>query len=395
MEKRNTSPLISFFKDFDKPLLAFVLLLCAFGVVSVYSGSSYLAQSSGLSSEYFLKRHILFCLVSLCCLFVGLFLDYSLWRKFYFPVFILCLIGLLLVSILGTNVNGAERWIRVGSLQVQPSEFMKFGLFSLLSVKLAQKKEPITDFKNDVLPLCVWPAIVEILLLKQPNFSMMMIVALALFALFAIANVAPRILITFVVVGALIATIALMQGGYRVKRVDAWLHPEKPENASIIYQQENMKIAIGSGGLFGKGPGKGTQKRIVPEPYTDGAFTVISEEFGFVGSFSILLLFLGIGYRGYSIAIHSQTRYGRYLASSLTTLILLNMLIHIAVCTGRMPNTGQVLPFISSGGTNLCVNMFFVGVLLNVSKSKTGHFCFVKEPISSYESKTLRYRYNG
>lgn len=393
MKKNALQVILSPFKGIDGILLLLVLALCGLGVLVVYSGSAPVAMNKNISNTYYVLRHVRFLAFAFCGLLVGLCVNYRFWKKFYLPIFGLCLCLLVAVLFGGHSVKGAERWLLIGGMQIQPAEFMKFGLLLLVSFKLSTM-EKFT--KESAFPIVVWMAVVVFLLLLQPNYSMALIMCFVVWLLMIVSPVVPgSVMALFTTVGVVVMLLAgfMFGGGYRSERFDAWLNPEKYENGRA-YQMVNMQIALGNGGLTGQGFGHGTQKLgYIPESYTDGAFALIGEEFGFIGTAAILALFMGVLYRGYEIAKNASSEFGCFMATGLTAYMFVNMVMHVAVCSGSMPTTGQPLPFISLGGTNLCANLFFVGVLLNISKdaNRVHDFEPKRRTTKDYSSMGSRY----
>lgn len=376
----------SFFKGMDYFLVAPVLILCAIGVVFIYSGS----LPSG--SSRVLIRHLALLAGGFAAMFVGLVVDHSIWRKFYGQLFWIGLGLLVAVFCVGRTDYGASRWIPIGGFQFQPSEYMKFALCTFLAVKLSTFK----NWKDLTNPL-IWICVALGLIIKQPNYSMVLLICGLVGLFMVVANFPWKFLGAIFAVGVLTLGIVGFSGGYRAARFDAWINPDKYAETKG-FQSRQMKISIGNGGVLGQGIGYGTQKNgFIAFSYKDGMFALVAEEGGFLFAGPVLLCFLCILWRGYVIANNSNSKFAKFMALGLTSFIFMNALMHIAVCTGRMPTTGQPLPFISYGGTNLLVNMFFVGVLLNISKIQTGSYCKFEEVTSEFdpiecEHPTSRFR---
>ena len=437
MKQEKRTPLLSGFKGMDIWLFISVMLLCCFGIYVVYTGTYETAKIIGLESKifhlpaefYFLENHLfVFCFGGISALLIGLFIDYSVWRKLYVPTLIFALALLPLVFIFGKETKGAKRWISLGAgMTVQPSEFLKFGISSFLAAKISTFKEPVLLTK-EFAKIFILPGIAILgTLVFQKNYSLSLMLLLIILFITLTANVPLKpLLIRFLPLLGVLSVLALILPGsdYRKERFIAHYYSEeilektvqdvssvnkldvsdaekekalenwKKDMIGKTHQKEQAMLAIGSGGLFGKGTGAGTQKiGYMPESYTDCAFAVFAEERGFIGTTLLLGLFAFIFYRGIKISKNANTRYAKLLSIGLIAAIFCNTSIHIAVNTGLMPTTGQVLPFISYGGTNLCMNMFMIGVLLNISKPNTGNFFSFKED-DSRKNKMMRY-YHG
>jgi cell division protein FtsW len=355
---------------FDKGLLLAVILLLVLGIVIIYTGTSPIAMQKGLPAEFFTISHIKKVLLGLFCMTLAVIVDYSFWYKFARPLFAVLLLAMILVLFQDAAVKGASRWLSIAGYKVQPSEFMKLGIFCLLSVKLVEAGDKINDFKVGFLRPLILVGIVCVMLILQPNFSMVLMILATSLVVIYVAGVPMKHLMKLLALCPLIVVVAYTQS-YRSLRIKAWLDPDKYPD--VAHQLRHSLIALGNGGITGTGIGQGTQKLgYVPESYKDAAFSILGEELGFIGAFLMLSLFAFLAYRGFAIARSSSTRFGKYLAVALTSSICLNMIFHVCVCTGLFPTTGQPLPFISFGGTSLVTTLISVGILLNISKSDTG-----------------------
>jgi len=357
---------------FDKWLLLAVLVLLALGVFVIYTGSSHAAMQKGLSPAYYTIAHLKKIAVGLCALCFGFFVDHRIWLKIARVAFVVCL-GLLIAVILqGVSVKGAARWLDLGFIKLQPSEAMKLAIFSLLAMKLAAAGDQMQSFKTGFLRPMILVGLVAVILLLQPNFSMVLMVVATAFVMLFVAGTRLTHLVIPILACIPAAVYLAFSEGYRQKRMLAFLHPEDYAQGDA-YQLIQSLISLGNGGIFGTGIGQGTQKLgFVPESYKDAAFTILGEELGFIGTLCVLILFAVVAYRGFTIARNARSRFAKYFAVALTTSICLNAIFHICVCTGLMPTTGQPLPFISFGGTSLVVALLSVGILLNISRPTSG-----------------------
>lgn len=387
MPDMHKTSLLSGFKGIDIFLLIPVVLLCTIGVIFIYSGSQ-----MGDDAMKILIRHLVLLGIGLVFMLFGIFVDHSFYRKVYSPVFLASLFMLFAVLCFGHRTYGAVRWISIAGFQFQPSEVMKFALCSFLAYHLSTFKK-----WKDLTRALVFTIVTVVLILAQPNFSMFLFIVGLCFLFMICANFPWKFLGSIVAVVVLLGAIVGFSGGYRMERFNAWIHPEEYVDGKG-YQQHQMKVSIGNGGAWGQGIGYGTQKNgFIAFSYKDGMFALVAEEGGFKVASIVLLCFLCILWRGYEIAKNANSKYARLMALGLTSFIFMNALMHVAVCTGRMPATGQPLPFISYGGTNLIMNMFFVGVLLNISKQHTGRFFKFEEVASDFdviecEHPTSRFR---
>lgn len=354
-------------------LLLLTVALLSFGLIAVYSASAVKAQADGLADYYFLMRQAIGGSFGLLLLAVMAYVDYRLLRLFAWPMLIV-LIGLLVFVLLpGTEalaprVNGGRRWIDLGVIQGQPSELAKITLLVWTAAVAVRKQDRLNSLSRGLLPfLLVW-GVVATLIFMQPSLSAAaLVVLLCALVLFAGGGRVGH----FVVLGLIGLPLLLTQVSgvaYRMRRIVAFVDPtHDPEGVS--YQITQSLIAIGSGGLFGKGLGHGQQKfGFLPEPHNDFIFAMIGEEWGFVGVLFVIAVFTAFGLIGYRIARNAPDLFGSLLAIGMTNLIVVQALLHIAVNTALIPTTGVTLPFISYGGSSLIVCLAAVGILMNIAR---------------------------
>lgn len=297
-------------------------------------------------------------------------LDYHVWRKFAKPLLAITLLLLTLVLVpgLGKVVNGARRWLGFGSLYVQPSEFAKLSMVIFSASSLALYQDRITHFFKGLLPQLVMLTIVFGLILKEPDLGTALAIGGTLFVLLFAAGARLTHLAALGMVGVAGIVAAIVAEPYRLKRLFAFSDPwADPLNSG--YHIIQSLYALGSGGLFGVGLGRSREKFLyLPEPHTDFIFAILGEEFGFVGTVLVIVLFFFFAWRGFRISVSAPDIYGGMLAAGLTTMIILQALMNVAVVTASMPVTGIPLPFISFGGSALIFTLAGVGILLNISK---------------------------
>ena len=357
----------------DLPLLLITMALIALGVVVIYSSSGPHAEIRHLPSSFFIVNHLKKLSVGLLVMGIGMMVDHNFWLKIARPLFLFSIVLLVAVLIpgLGISKKGASRWLNVG-FEFQPSELMKYSLAFLMASKLSDVSDQIQDFKIGFVRPLLLTGVVFGLIFLQPNFSMAaMILIMVVTMMFAAGTPVKYFLAS---AGLAIPGLVglLLFESYRLRRFSAFLNPDG--NTTVDYQQMQSLIGLGNGGLIGTGLGQGTQKfGFLPEPFTDTIFAIIGEELGFVGTLAVLTLFAGLAYRGFKIAREAKSRFASLLAIALTTTLCLNVMIHVMVCIRLMPATGQPLPLVSYGGTSLIMNMFALGVLLNISKPGAGN----------------------
>lgn len=352
----------------DLPYFFLTLLLVAVGLIVLLSASYARAYHvTGNSASYFTSQ-LVFALMGVAAMLFVSRVPYDWYRKFYRVIFAVTVLLLAAVLLVGTNVNGATRWINLGFTQFQPSEIAKFSLIVTLSVIMSRCRDEIKSLR--VFFLCAGSLVlIAVLLILEPHFSATIIIASLCFCMMAVGGVNWKYLGLVMAVGGAGLLLLLLTGGYTSERITAWLDPESdPLDSGLqILQSE---YAIGSGGLLGLGLGKGRQKYLyLPEEHNDYIFAIACEELGFIGAVAILLLFALLILRGYWIAIHARDRFSMLLGTGLTTLLALQVLLNVAVVTNLLPATGISLPFFSSGGTALIMQLAECGIVLNISRS--------------------------
>lgn len=354
---------------FDRPLFVAVLLLVGFGVVMVYSASAVRAATEHNNAAYFLVRQVVFAALGMCALLVGSRIDYHLYRKAVYPLFTAAVVGMLLVHTpLGRTVNGASRWIGIGSFAFQPAEVTKVALVLWLAYSLAKKSDKIKSFSIGFLPHLLVPGFVIVLCLSQPDFGTAVVLALVTFAMLFVAGAKLGYMMLATIGAAPIVYYLVAGSEYRVKRVLAFLDPisNRYEHG---YQLTQSLFGFGEGGLFGAGVGDGLQKFFfLPEAHNDFIAAIIAEELGAVGIWVMLFVFAVVVARGVAISLRAADEFGTYVAFGITVLIGVEVLANLGVSMGLLPTKGLALPFVSYGGSALLVSLFAIGVLLNISK---------------------------
>ena len=355
-----------------RSLLLVTVSLVVFGLISVYSASSYVAQLKGLEDSYYLFQQISRAGVGFVVLALASVIDYRLYRRVAWPLLGLTFLLLIALVLPGTEsiaprVNGARRWLDLG-FTVQPSELAKISVVLWTAAVAVKKQDRLHSFRYGLLPFLLVVGLVCVLVMLEPHFS----------ATVMIAAVAATILFTagarfghFVALGAAALPVLWMQilgSGYRMARVTAFMNPDSTAAAGG-YQLKQSLMAVGSGGMFGVGFGRSSLKMsYLPEPQNDFIFSIISEEWGFIGAAAVIVLFLAWALLGLRISRSAPDLYGQLVAVGITALVAFAAFGHMGVALGLLPTTGINLPFISAGGTNLILMLGATGILLNVSK---------------------------
>jgi len=280
---------------------------------------------------------------------------------------------LVFVPGIGLEHGGAKRWLNLRITTFQPAELLKLGFVLYLATWLASAKEKVHTFKYGTMPFLIMLAIPAILLVLQPDIGTFGILAIAGMCMFISAGGRVTHILAIILSGILIFFVVVQFKPYLQDRIDIFLHPNKdPQGAG--YQMNQSLIAVGSGKLFGRGFGQGMQKfpPFLPEPTNDSIFAVASEEFGFIGSSLIILLFVLFAMRGFHISAKAPDRFSRLAVIGIIFLIITQSFINIASMVGLFPLTGVPLLFISHGGTALLFALAEVGIILNISRFKSG-----------------------
>ena len=358
-----------------RALLALTLVFVVFGLLSVYSAGAYVAHARGLQDGHFLFGQASRAAVGLVALFAASLIDYRLYQKLAWPILAIATALLVPLVLPGTERiapewNGARRWLTIG-ITVQPSDLAKLAVVIWTAAICVKKQDRLHDFREGLLPILVVVGGVAGLVLLEPHFSAALWIAvLAGVVLF----VAGARLTHFVLGLAAILPFGLvvaLASEYRRARIGAFISTfVDPASVAATsgYQLQQSMIAIGSGGLTGVGFGRSSLKmEYLPEPQNDFIFSIIAEEWGFIGAGLLVVLFVAWTLIGLRIARGAPDMYGRLLAVGITALVALSAFAHMGVALGLLPTTGVNLPFISAGGTNLVLTLAATGILLNVS----------------------------
>ncbi len=370
--EREQGKLKKFHSYYDYSLLFLTLFLTCFGLVMIYSTSSYNASRELGNPAYYLEKQSVFAVLGFVVMLIVSKIDYRIYItkmpiikiKPITILYILCILLQFYVLFFGVKVNGARRWIELGPLgRFQPSELSKIAviLFTAYIVNLSPVK--LDKFKGFIrVVVFVAPLIVLVLI---PNFSTALVMAAIMIAICFVASRKKLYFIVSGLIGAGIGAAFIFGVSYRSTRIDVWRNVETHPKG---YQILQGLYAIASGGIFGKGLGESMQKLgFIPESHNDMIFAVICEELGLFGAIAVIMLFVLLVWRLFIIAINAPDLYGGLIATGVLTHIAVQVLLNIAVVTNTIPSTGIPLPFISSGGSSLMVLLFEMGIALSVS----------------------------
>ena len=358
-------------RPMDRTVLVVTYLLTLIGLIIMFSASGVMAETRYGDSTFFLKRQSLSLLMGLMVLHWVAQRDYTMWGTLapYGLALTVVLLILVLIPFLGTQVNGARRWLRIAGFSVQPGEIAKLSVVLYLASFVVRKEQELVFFSRGVLaPMAVVGTFAGLLLL-EPDMGTAVVLTLLLFGLLFLGG--ARIPHLFVL-GVLLLAAAyalIMQSDYRRRRMLNFLDPwQDPTDAG--FQLTQSFVALGNGGLFGVGLGEGRQKLFfLPEAHADFVLALVGEELGFLGTGLLIGLFAVLIVKGFKIAGRAPDAFGRHLAGGVTLLVGIQVLINMSVVSGLLPTKGLTLPFVSYGGSSLIVSLAAIGILLSISRA--------------------------
>lgn len=364
-------------KFFDYSLLIIVMFLIAFGLVMLYSTSSYSAMQDYGDAAYFLKKQLVSTAVGLVVFAAAIFINYHFWYKMKWLIYVVSLLSVVMVlSPLGHEVNGARRWLKFGPLSLQPAEIVKIGLIIVLAAFVSYSGVKMKKLKNNIIYCLIAVFAAGITGFITNNMSTAIIIMGIAYIMLLIGNSKPWWLIIGTVMLIVAVGVFLIwffgnvesAGNFRFKRLLAWREPEKYASG-VGFQTLQALYALGSGGFFGKGLGQSIQKLgFIPEAQNDMVFSVICEELGLFGGICLIILFILLIWRFMVIANNAPDLFGSMLVVGVMAHISLQVILNIAVVTNVIPNTGVTLPFISYGGSSVMFLLAELGIVLNVSR---------------------------
>ena len=338
----------------DYLLFLTVAAICAFGVVMLFSASYYYAQSFQGDGYYYVKKQLLFLAIGIPVMFGLSFVDYKFYRRFAWMAYLLIILLLIAVLLFGKNLQGGQRWLKIGPLQFQPSELAKFIIVICMAKYMTDHHEDMPSFVRGFLPMAAMLVVPAVLIYFQPNVSMLIILCIVFAIMLFIGGASLSQLGIAALIGGAALVVLLFAASYRESRFTAWLDP--------LY-------AFGNGGWFGQGLDASRQKLLfLPYRESDFILSIIAEELGFVTVALLIAAYCFIIYRGIRIALSVRDRFASLVAAGFSSILAVQVAVNVAVVTNSIPATGQTLPFISSGGTSLVIFLAGIGVLLNISR---------------------------
>lgn len=353
-------------KTIDYPLLGVSLALLALGLIMVYSSSAIYADRQLGSSLYFIKRQIIWAIIALSCMTVFSKINYNHLKEWVWPIMFVTTLGLI-AALFSVPVAGVRRWIHIGPIGVQPSEFAKLTCVIFLAYYLDRNRSKMAPLKGLFVPMGVI-AFFMALIGKGPDLGSPILIFMVTLLILFIGGVRIRYLLGAVSLGIPIVIYELTKFQYRMDRLLALFAPWDFAKTHG-YQLTQALMAVGSGGWFGKGIGGSKLKLMyLPAPHTDFIFPVMCEELGLLGAIGCLALFMMVLIRGLRIARTAPNLFGTLLAAGISFMIAIQAFINIAMSIGLLPTKGIPLPFISFGGSSLVATMIGIGILLNISR---------------------------
>lgn len=355
----------------DITFLSFVLILLTVGLVMLYSSSYAFSYNQYGNSYKFITRQAMFAAVGVVVMLVVSKIDYHFWRKFAWVVYLISTVMLAVLLVLPPMVEGKDvkRWIVIGPINFQPSEIAKFAVILLFSSLIAANHKQMKSFKF-IAFLVVLLGLQCGLVVLEPHLSATVLIFAIGIVLLIVGGLPKRYILGGVGAGVGLGVLAVITGviGYGSDRIKYWLDPWA-DAMGKGFQTIQSLLAIGSGGILGRGIGQSRQKYLwLPEPHNDFIFAIVCEELGLVGALIIILLFCLLVWRGFTIAMRAQDKFGSLLALGLTFQVGLQAMLNIWVVTNTIPNTGISLPFFSYGGTSLLILLAEMGIVLSVSR---------------------------
>lgn len=357
-------------KNGDFILIFTVAILVIFGIVMVFSASYYTALNSEGDAYYYLKRVIIWAVIGSALMIAASRVPYKLYAAWAPVILGVSLLLLLLIwTPLGVEINESRRWIGVGSITIMPGELAKPAVAIFAAKYLSKKPNRIKSIKEGVAPMLALMLVFGGLIMLQPNMSTAATLCGIVVFIMIAAGMKLKHFIAMCLLGVAGGFALMIAEPYRWARFTSFLDPFA-DPLGTGFQAVQSLLALGSGGLFGVGLGKSIQKTLyLPEPMNDFIFAIIGEELGYIGCILVLAAYIVLIWRGIHIAINAKDMFGMLLATGLTAMIAIQVVLNIAVVTSSMPPTGVSLPFISWGGNSLAILMGSAGILVNISKN--------------------------
>ncbi len=355
----------------DFSILFVITVLCAFGLVMIFSASYYYAQHySGANNDsfYYLKRQLIYLVIGYPVMLLISLINYRVVERLRSLFMAISLLLLIAVLLWGRDLNGGKRWLEIAGISIQPSELAKFGLMIFMCSYMSRHRDEMNTFRYGMLPMLIAIGFIAGLVMLQPNMSMAVIIGFIGVVLLYLGGCNLKQLFVLGIVAIIAFFVLARSAEYRMDRLTSFSNPESDPQGTG-YQLLQSYYAIGSGGFFGKGLNNSYQKLLyMTYGESDFIFAILCEEFGFIGGLFVILMYAWIVFRGIVIAMRCRNRFGSLLAAGISIVFGFQVFVNIGVVTGLLPTTGQALPFISAGGTSLLVFLAAMGLLLSISR---------------------------
>ena len=355
----------------DRWIWIIVILLSTWSLLAVYSATGTIAYKKGVGSEQFLIKHLVMIVGGLALMYFSHLLDYRYYAGISKILMVITIPLLLYTLIFGANVNDASRWVTIPVINqtFQTSDLAKLALITFLARTLTKKQETIKDVKKAFIPIMGSVCVVFILIALANLSTALMLFGVSILLLI-IGRISVRQILTVCLAGLILLTGVVLLGPRRktyISRIEAFVYPENV-NPDKSFQSNQSKIALATGGIFGKGPGNSIQRNFLPHPYSDFIYALIIEEYGLIGGIILAMLYLAFLYRCILIVTQSPKAFGALLAAGLSFSLTIQAFANMAVAVGLGPVTGVPLPLVSMGGTSILFTSVAFGIILSVSR---------------------------
>ena len=355
-------------RKMNKTLFISCIIISLFGLLMVYSSSYIWAEYKFNDPFKYLKSQGLFLLIGVFAMYYMSLIDYRNYYKYSNKIFDVCFTLIVLVLFIGSERNGSKSWFGIGSFGIQPSEFMKLSMIIFTSRYLYRNQKSVNDIKKGVIPILFLTMVIFGLIMLQPDFGTGVILVMGVIGLLFVGGVDLKFFLKIGLFGVFGIVGLIIAAPYRLKRIISFLNPWSDPLGSGFQIIQSL-YAIGPAGLLGFGLGNSRQKHFyLPEPQTDFIFSIISEEFGFLGVIIVSVLFCLIIYSGIKISLNCDDLFGKYLSFGIIFMLSFQAILNLSVVIGLIPVTGVTLPFLSYGGSSLLITLVEMGIVLNISR---------------------------
>ena len=357
-------------KKYSRLLIISIIIITLFGALMIYSASSVWAEYKFNDQYKYLKSQLIFLVLGYLIMILISKFPYQNYKKLSNIIFLVTtsLLVLVLIPGIGTVRNGSRSWFGLGGFGIQPSEFTKLSLIIFTAKYLENNERELKSIKEGVLPILGVLLLVFALIMLEPDFGTGVVIVMTIVVLLFVSGVNLNFFVKIGILGLIGVVVLIIIAPYRTQRIISFLNPWSDPLGSGFQIIQSL-YAIGPGGLLGLGLGNSIQKHFyLPEPQTDFIFSIISEEFGFLGILIVAVLFLTIITTGFKIATKCEDKFGKYLAFGITFSLAFQAMLNLMVVVGLIPVTGVTLPFLSYGGSSLLISLTSIGILLNINK---------------------------